>query len=69
MKDYLKGTIIRRDLFRYALAGTGLALIGSPLSKEALAHPVDLKNKRRSRYQGDSPEVRNFYRVNSYPDR
>jgi hypothetical protein len=46
-----------------------LALIGSPLSKEALAHPVDLKNKRRSRYQGDSPEVRNFYRVNSYPDR
>ena len=28
-----------------------------------------LKDKRKARYQPDSAEVRNFYRVNSYPVR
>jgi hypothetical protein len=33
----------------------------------AAAKPVDLKDKRKARYQANSAEVRNFYRVNSYP--
>jgi hypothetical protein len=59
----------RRDLLRLAMAGTGAALIGSQLSQPASAQSVDLKSKRRARYQADSAEVRNFYRVNSYPTR
>jgi hypothetical protein len=59
----------RRDLLRLAMAGTGAAMIGSQLPEPASAQSVDLKNKRRARYQADSAEVRNFYRVNSYPAR
>jgi hypothetical protein len=59
----------RRDLLRLAVAGTGVALIGSQSLEPAAAQSFDLKNKRRSRYQADSAEVRNFYRVNSYPTR
>jgi hypothetical protein len=59
----------RRDLLRLAMAGTGVALIGSQLPAPASAQSVDLKSKRRARYQADSAEVRNFYRVNSYPTR
>jgi hypothetical protein len=33
------------------------------------AKRVDLKDKRKARYQANSTEVRNFYRVNSYPVR
>jgi hypothetical protein len=59
----------RRDLLRFAIAGSGAALIDTQLSEPASAQPVDLKSKRRARYQADSVEVRNFYRVNSYPAR
>jgi hypothetical protein len=37
--------------------------------KPAAAKPVDLKDKRRARYQANSAEVQDFYRVNSYPSR
>jgi len=59
----------RRDLLRLAMAGTGAALVGSQLPEPASAQSVDLKSKRRARYQAESAEVRNFYRVNSYPNR
>ena len=66
MKENLERKILRRDLFRFAIAGAGSALIASDAS---FGTPVNLNDKRRSRYQADSPEVRNFYRVNSYPAR
>jgi hypothetical protein len=69
MQDNFERKFPRRDLFRLAMAGTGAALIGSQLPEPAAAQSVDLKNKRRARYQADSAEVRNFYRVNSYPTR
>jgi hypothetical protein len=69
MKDKLERKFLRRDLFRFGIVGAGSALIGSQVPVVAFAQPVDLKNKRRARYQADSPEVRNFYRVNSYPAR
>ncbi len=59
----------RRDLLRLAMVGTGAALIGSQLPEPASAQAVDLKSRRRARYQADSAEVRNFYRVNTYPTR
>jgi hypothetical protein len=69
MKERLKTIIRRRDLLRGAIAGAGAAAVSTVVPKPAAAKPVDLKDKRRSRYQADSAEVRNFYRVNSYPAR
>jgi hypothetical protein len=69
MRENFERKFPRRDLLRLAVAGTGAAVIGSQLPEPASAQSVNLKNKRRSRYQADSAEVRNFYRVNSYPTR
>jgi len=69
MQENFERKFPRRDLLRLAVAGTGVALIGSQSLEPAAARSFDLKNKRRSRYQADSAEVRNFYRVNSYPTR
>jgi hypothetical protein len=69
MQENLERKFPRRDLLRFAIGGTGAVLIGSQLPEPASAEPVDLKSKRRARYQADSAEVRDFYRVNSYPAR
>jgi hypothetical protein len=61
--------LIRRGVLRLAIAGAGTGLVGSQLLEPTRAATVDLKNKRRPRYQAASPEVRNFYRVNAYPVR
>jgi len=57
----------RRDLLRVALAGAGAATTSVLLPQQAAAKPIDMTYKRRARYQANSAEVRNFYRVNSYP--
>jgi hypothetical protein len=63
-------TIVRRRvLFGLALTGAGAAVANAVAAEPAAAQPIDTKYKRRSRYQADSAEVRNFYRVNSYPAR
>jgi hypothetical protein len=69
MKERRKGTIRRRDLFGVVLAGAGAAVANAAAAEPAVATPVNLKDKRRARYQANSAEVRNFYRVNSYPAR
>jgi hypothetical protein len=69
MRERPKTLVRRRDLFGLALAGAGAAVVSVVSAEPTAAQPVDLKYKRRSRYQPDSAEVRNFYRVNSYPAR
>jgi hypothetical protein len=69
MKEHFERKFLRRDLFRLAITGAGVAVISSQLPEPAIAESIDLKSKRRARYQADSAEVRNFYRVNSYPAR
>jgi hypothetical protein len=51
------------------LAGAGAAAVNAVAAEPAAAKSVDLKEKRKARYQADSAEVRNFYRVNNYPAR
>ena len=34
-----------------------------------VAEPTGSANKRKARYQANTPEVQNFYRVNRYPAR
>jgi hypothetical protein len=69
MKERLKTSIRRRDLLSFAIAGVGAAAANAVIVEPAVAKPVDLNEKRKARYQADSAEVRNFYRVNSYPAR
>ena len=69
MKGRPKRMVRRRDLLGVVLASAGAAVAGSVTPEPAAAKSVDLKDKRRARYQAVSAEVRNFYRVNSYPGR
>lgn len=57
----------RRDLLRFAIASAGAAAASTAVPEPAAAAAVDLKDKRKARYQPDSPEVKDFYRVNKYP--
>ena len=69
MKERSTAAIRRRDLLRFAIAGAGTTAAATLLPDPAAAAPVDLANKRKARYQANSAEVRDFYRVNSYPAR
>jgi hypothetical protein len=65
MKADFEKKLPRRDFLRLAIAGAAVA--GPQLAEPAQAAPIDTKDKRRARYQANSAEVRNFYRVNAYP--
>jgi hypothetical protein len=69
MKHNPRANIRRRDLLRVTIAAAGAMAAGALLPEQASAKPVDMMDKRRARYQANSAEVRNFYRVNSYPIR
>ena len=69
MKERLKTNIRRRDLLGLAIVGVGAAAASVVVLEPVDAKPVDLNDKRKARYQADSTEVRNFYRVNAYPVR
>ena len=69
MKGRLNVNVRRRDLLGLAVAGIGAAATNAVMLEPAAAKPVDLREKRKARYQANSAEVRNFYRVNAYPAR
>ena len=69
MKERPRTIVRRRDLLGLALAGAGAVVAETVTAEPVAAKSVDLKDKRRPRYQANSAEVRNFYRVNSYPAR
>jgi hypothetical protein len=66
MKRERKTTLGRREFLRTLGAGaTVAAAAATPL--EARADTESNDEKRKSRYQANSPEVQTFYRVNRYP--
>src|SRR5689334_22249886 len=77
MKEREKVSIRRRHLLGLAAAGVAAAAGGAAAADRVAPKPADLKatdlkpadpnDKRKARIQPNSPEVRNFYRVNSYP--
>ena len=67
--DPLIGLIGRRDILR-ALTGMAAATAaGQAAPAPAAADTENNSEKRKARYQADSPEVQTFYRVNRYPAR
>jgi hypothetical protein len=69
MKERLNTIVRRRDLLSFAIAGAGAVAASAAVPDWAAAKPVDLTDKRKARYRASSTEVRDFYRVNSYPGR
>ena len=68
MKRERKRTLGRREFLRTLGAGaTVAAAAATPLADEARADTESNDEKRKPRYQANSPEVQTFYRVNRYP--
>jgi hypothetical protein len=55
----------RRDVLRAMT--TGLVIAAAAPLDGVEAAPVSLDQKRKARYQPNSAEVQDFYRVNRYP--
>jgi hypothetical protein len=68
MKGRVEAAVYRRDLLRLAIASTAAATAATVTIEPIVAEPTG-SGKRKARYQANSPEVQNFYRVNSYPAR
>ena len=63
-----EGKIGRRDVLRALGAGAGtVATASAPLVREAVADSESNDEKRKARYQANSPDVQAYYRVNRYP--
>jgi hypothetical protein len=67
MKQRPSIAVHRRELLRLAITGSAAATSGTLAIEAVAAEPTGSANKRRARYQPNSAEIRNFYRVNSYP--
>jgi hypothetical protein len=68
MKRERKTTLGRREFLRTLGAGATIAAAAAtPLADEARADTESNDEKRKPRYQANSPEVQTFYRVNRYP--
>lgn len=63
-----RAAVRRRDLLRVLGLGAGTVVTAStPLIEEAAADSESKDDKRRARYQANSPDVQAFYRVNRFP--
>lgn len=59
-------SVDRRDVLRALGVGAGAAVAGSTGVEPATAQ-VSNDEKRKARYQPNSADVQNYYRVNRYP--
>jgi hypothetical protein len=69
MKDGRKASDVgRRDFLKTLSVGTAAAAASTPLvANMAAADTENNDDKRRARYQPNSPLVQKFYSVNRYP--
>jgi hypothetical protein len=68
MKTGVSTIVGRRGLLRAVITGAAAAAAITAVAFETtVAKRSPTSDKRRARYQPNSAEVRNFYRVNRYP--
>jgi hypothetical protein len=68
MKTGVSAIVGRRGLLRVMITGiAAAAAITAVVRDTTAAKPSTTNDKRRARYQPNSAEVQNFYRVNRYP--
>jgi ribulose kinase len=66
MKTKDQGNIGRRDFLRVMGVGAGLAAVAAaPLATEAQA-TESMQEAKKKRYNPNSEDVKNYYRVNRY---
>jgi len=68
MKQESKAKVGRRDFLRVLGIGAGAAVTPVVLVTEAHADSENNEQKRKARYQANSPDVKAYYRVNNYPN-
>jgi hypothetical protein len=67
-KQRQKPKLGRREFLRTIGVGASAAVAAAaPVAGVARADTESADEKRKARYQPDSPEVQTFYRVNRYP--
>jgi hypothetical protein len=67
MSERLHPTVARRDVLRALTLGVGAAVAATaPLTPARAADERKTKDGR-ARYQPNSADIQNFYRVNRYP--
>jgi hypothetical protein len=69
MGDRHKATIGRRQLLRAGMLGIVATATSALESSTVTADTETNDEKRKARFQANSAEVQNFYRVNRYPKR
>ena len=70
MKERSATKVRRRDLLGAMVTGAAAATIVRAVTPATTAaEPRTSTDKRRARYQPNSKEVQEFYRVNRYPTR
>jgi hypothetical protein len=62
-----KANLARRNFLRVLGVSAGAAVAPAALVSEAKADTENDSEKRKARYKADSPDVKAYYRVNSYP--
>ena len=67
MRDRHKGTMERRQLLRAGMIGLIATVTSALKSGTGAADTETNDDKRKARYQANSTEVQDFYRVNRYP--
>ena len=67
MKENKQLAVHRRYLLGLTIAGLAAATTGTVVAHRMAVKRDDPTDERKTRFQTNSPEVRNFYRVNSYP--
>ena len=68
MHNRLNPKVDRRNVVRVlAGMGAGVAATSAAPLAPAAADTENNSEKRKARYQANSPEVQTFYRVNRYP--
>jgi hypothetical protein len=67
MTKQRKAMLGRRELLRTFGVGVTWVAAAAPLAGEARAATANYQDKSKARYQPNSAEVQNFYRVNRYP--
>jgi hypothetical protein len=62
------GKVARRDfLFALGTSAGAVATVSGPLVDKAAAASATQDEKRKSRYQPNSPNIQAYYRVSRYP--
>jgi nitrous oxide reductase len=66
MQDQDKSKLARRDFLRVIGLGAGVAAAAATLVANQAVATESASEAKKTRYNANAPDVKNYYRVNSY---